>query len=140
MSEQPVDGLEVYDKDGDLLAAFTGRSLTLPEIRSSVAGEVTVRWVTDDYDENAIGKLEDVGFQLTANAEISASCGSACAYDHCLGVVTETGTGTISASSQGSYAPNSRCGWRIESSTYVELEFTQLCDRERLRLRQDLRG
>ena len=53
--------------------------------------------------------------------------GTDCAYDHCLGVVTETGSGTISASSQGSYAPNSRCGWRIEaSSTYVELEFTKL--------------
>ena len=25
MSEQPDDGLEIYDKDGDLLAAFTGR-------------------------------------------------------------------------------------------------------------------
>ena len=130
MSEQPVDGLEVYDKDGDLLAAFTGRltsTVTLPQIRSSVAGAVTVRWSTDNYDENAIGYLEDVGFQLTAKQETSASCGTDCAYDHCLGVVTETGSGTISASSQGSYAPNSRCGWRIEaSSTYVELEFTKL--------------
>ena len=140
MSEQPVDGLEVYDKDGDLLAAFTGRSLTLPEIRSSVAGAVTVRWSTDNYDENAIGELEDVGFKATASAGMSApntgcaagTSGASCEYDYCLGVVdeaSETATSTIRSQAAGTsaYAPNSRCGWRITSTTdYVELKFLEL--------------
>ena len=49
MSETPDDGLEFYDKDGDLLAAFTGRwdPSDLPDIRSS--DEVTVKWTTNSY-------------------------------------------------------------------------------------------
>ena len=63
MSEQPDDGLEVYDAAGDLLAAFTGRwdPAALPEIRSPTAGgRVTARWTTNSYDETAIGALEDL--------------------------------------------------------------------------------
>jgi len=127
MSEQPDDGLEVYAENGDLLAAFTGRwdPSDLPQIRASAAlGGVTIRWTTDSYDENAIGLLEDVGFEVVA----SLTSAGPLPYDHCLGVSTPTEpSGTIQASSQASYAPNSRCGWRIETtSTYVELDFTAL--------------
>jgi len=31
----------------------------------------------------------------------------------------------MKATTEDKYAPNSRCGWRIESSTYVELKFTE---------------
>ena len=151
MSEQPVDGLEVYDEVGDLLAAFTGRLVPtdLPDVRSSdQGGRVTVRWATDNYDENAIGALEDVGFGATASETGNApngGCsdgvsGASCEYDYCLGVVDITSTGveygrhydyadTIQsqAAGRGSYAPNSRCGWRIApAGDYVELEFTRL--------------
>ena len=68
MSEQPVDGLEVYSNQGDLLAAFTGRltgSVTLPQIRSRAAGAVTVRWPTANYDahdyEEIILQIVDPG-------------------------------------------------------------------------------
>ena len=81
MSEQPDDGLEVYDtQSGDLLAAFTGRwdPINLPEVRSPTAGgRVTARWVTNSYDENAIGYLEEVGFSATASsttAGVNSNC------------------------------------------------------------------
>merc|ERR1719421_1023289 len=135
MSETPDDGLEVYDtQSGDLLAAFTGRwdASELPEIRSS---EVTVKWTTNSYDENAVGEPEDVGFQATASSEGSApgTCnpgesGASCEYDYCLGVVTETGSGTIRATTEAKYKPNSRCGWRITPTMgmdYLELKFTE---------------
>ena len=62
-----------YDKDGDLLAAFTGRwdPSDLPDIRSS--DEVTVKWTTNSYDENAIGYLEDVAFQATSSSTVRTS-------------------------------------------------------------------
>ena len=143
MSEQPVDGLEVYDAAGDLMAAFTGRLVPtdLPDVRSSdQGGRVTVRWATDNYDENAIGALEDVGFGATASETGNApngGCadgvsGASCEYDYCLGVVDVASTTTADtiqsqAAGQGSYAPNSRCGWRITpAGDYVELEFTHL--------------
>ena len=84
MSEQPDDGLEVYDtQSGDLLAAFTGRwdPADLPEIRSPTAGgKVTARWVTNSYDENAIGELEDVGFEATARS-IGSGPNTGCAAE-----------------------------------------------------------
>ena len=144
MSEQPDDGLEVYDtQSGDLLAAFTGRwdPAALPEIRSPTAGgKVTARWVTNSYDENAIGELEDVGFEATASSIGSApntgcaagTSGASCEYAYCLGVVDEasaTAASTIRSQAAGTrlYAPNSRCGWRITSTTdHVELTFTEL--------------
>ena len=143
MSEQPVDGLEVYDAAGDLMAAFTGRLVPtdLPDVRSSdQGGRVTVRWATDNYDENAIGALEDVGFGATASETGNApngGCadgvsGASCEYDYCLGVVDVASTTTADtiqsqAAGQWSYAPNSRCGWRIApAGDHVELEFTRL--------------
>jgi len=139
MSEQPDDGLEIYDKDGDLLAAFTGRwdPNDLPDIRSS--DEATVKWTTNSYDENAIGYLEDVGFQATSSSTVSApsNCspgesGASCEYAYCLGVVDEasaTLANTIRSQAAGTsaYKANSRCGWRITSTTaHVELKFTEL--------------
>jgi hypothetical protein len=153
LSEQGVfkaggeyDALEIFDtQSGDLMATFTGRwdPTKLPEIRSSTKGDkVTVRWSTDDYDENAIGYLEEVGFSATASsttAGVNSNCadgqsGASCEYDYCLGVVTKQASGSWeSIRSQLSgldlYAPNSRCGWRIEASPtmeYVELKFTEL--------------
>ena len=136
MSETPDDGLEFYDKDGDLLAAFTGRwdPNDLPNIRSS--DEVTVKWTTNSYDENAIGALENVGFAATSSSTGTApgTCnpgesGASCEYAYCLGVVTKQAGGTqqaIKATTEDKYAPNSRCGWRIETTSYVELKFTEL--------------
>merc|ERR1719271_577548 len=96
---------------------------------------------SDDYDENAIGYLEEVGFSATASSTTIAAnsncadgqSGASCEYDYCLGVVTKQASGSWdSIRSQLSgldlYAPNSRCGWSIEASStaYVELKFTEL--------------
>ena len=54
--------------------------------------------------------------------------GANCEYNYCLGVVTETGSGTIRATTEAKYKPNSRCGWRITPTMgmdYLELKFTE---------------
>ena len=112
-----------------------------PEVRAPTAGgTVTARWVTNSYDETAIGALEDVGFEAAAGAATSGpntncaagTSGASCEYAYCLGVVDEasaTAATTIRSQAAGTplYAPNSRCGWRVTSTTdYVELKFTKL--------------
>ena len=143
MSEQPDDGLEVYDtQSGDLLAAFTGRwdPAALPEIRSPTAGgKVTARWVTNSYDENAIGELEDVGFEATASSIGSAPTPAAPPGRAARAASTPTASASSTKRARLRrvrfgrrrpgllYAPNSRCGWRITSTTdHVELTFTEL--------------
>ena len=139
------------------MATFTGRwdPTKLPEIRSSTKGDkVTVRWSTDDYDENAIGDLEEVGFSATASsttAGVNSNCadgqsGASCEYDYCLGVVTKQASGSWESIRSQLSEPGfvrAELALRLAHRGVVDLRRAQVHgarDRERLRLRQDLRG
>ena len=69
------------------------------------------------------------GARATASAGTSGPNNN---YAYCLGVVDEasaTAASTIRSQAAGTplYAPNSRCGWRVTSTTaHVELKFTEL--------------
>ena len=142
MSEQPDDGLEVYDtQSGDLLAAFTGRwdPADLPEIRSTAMRSRSggPRIATT---RTRSASLEDVGFEATASAGMSAPNTGCSPTSGAEGAVrrrsrrrrrSERDCGEYDSVTGGAgmsaYAPNSRCGWRITSTTdYVELKFLEL--------------
>ena len=97
--------------------------------------EVTVKWTTNSYDENAIGELEDVGFEATSSS--TASAPSNCNPGRAARAASTTtawassqnkhpGLSSRATTTEDKYKPNSRCGWRIEATKYVELEFTEL--------------
>ena len=86
-----------------------------------------VQWITDTFDEHGLGAIEPVGFKATAVRSPTAApvcpagySGARCDRESCNGIVDVTiggaSSGTIRSHPAGasSYAPYSRCGWRVD--------------------------